>query len=303
MDPATAQILNPITVNEMTNFGHEYLWHCHILSHEESDMMRPIVLNPNTKVDILWRNYTSLKTSVWYMDETTKVLEKLIAPTDAPNETDPNWKIVGRGDFNGDNKIDILWRNLATNNCRVWFMDGTVYLGVYDFTDKAANSSWNIFSTGDFNNDGKIDILWRNDSQNKTAAWYMGYDNVNHNTLVKLGEGSIATNPGTNWRIVGTGDFNGDGKPDIVWRNSTNAKVSIWTMNWPQRIADLQVSNPLNNPWTIQGVGDFNSDINPDLIWRNTSNGQNRVWFMDGNIKIGEAPLTSASTPWNIVGY
>ncbi len=25
----------------MTNFGWEYVWHCHILSHEEMDMMRP----------------------------------------------------------------------------------------------------------------------------------------------------------------------------------------------------------------------------------------------------------------------
>ncbi len=31
---------SPIT-NEMTNFGWEYVWHCHILSHEEMDMMRP----------------------------------------------------------------------------------------------------------------------------------------------------------------------------------------------------------------------------------------------------------------------
>jgi FtsP/CotA-like multicopper oxidase with cupredoxin domain len=35
---------NPRTVmNEMTNFGWEYVWHCHILGHEENDMMRPIV--------------------------------------------------------------------------------------------------------------------------------------------------------------------------------------------------------------------------------------------------------------------
>ena len=35
---------NPITpiTNEMTNFEWEYVWHCHILSHEEMDMMRPI---------------------------------------------------------------------------------------------------------------------------------------------------------------------------------------------------------------------------------------------------------------------
>lgn len=30
--------------NVKTNFGHEYVWHCHILGHEENDMMRPLVL-------------------------------------------------------------------------------------------------------------------------------------------------------------------------------------------------------------------------------------------------------------------
>jgi hypothetical protein len=37
---------NPITVtNDFFNFGWEYMWHCHILSHEEMDMMRPIKFN------------------------------------------------------------------------------------------------------------------------------------------------------------------------------------------------------------------------------------------------------------------
>jgi FtsP/CotA-like multicopper oxidase with cupredoxin domain len=37
---------NPTTtVNEYYNFGWEYMWHCHILSHEEMDMMRPIQVN------------------------------------------------------------------------------------------------------------------------------------------------------------------------------------------------------------------------------------------------------------------
>ena len=35
----------PITVvNLRTNFGWEYVWHCHLLGHEENDMMRPLVL-------------------------------------------------------------------------------------------------------------------------------------------------------------------------------------------------------------------------------------------------------------------
>jgi hypothetical protein len=42
IDPATN---TPITtVNAMTNFGWEYVWHCHILGHEENDMMRPMSL-------------------------------------------------------------------------------------------------------------------------------------------------------------------------------------------------------------------------------------------------------------------
>ena len=37
--PAVAQI-----TNVMTNFGWEYVWHCHLLGHEENDMMRPLSL-------------------------------------------------------------------------------------------------------------------------------------------------------------------------------------------------------------------------------------------------------------------
>jgi FtsP/CotA-like multicopper oxidase with cupredoxin domain len=40
IDPYTG---NPITtINTIYNFGWEYVWHCHLLGHEENDMMRPI---------------------------------------------------------------------------------------------------------------------------------------------------------------------------------------------------------------------------------------------------------------------
>ncbi len=45
VNPKTGQNLNVIpTVNQYHNFGHEYVWHCHILAHEENDMMRPLVV-------------------------------------------------------------------------------------------------------------------------------------------------------------------------------------------------------------------------------------------------------------------
>ena len=39
-------------VNQLVNFGWEYVYHCHILSHEEMDMMRPVsVAMPPVKPD------------------------------------------------------------------------------------------------------------------------------------------------------------------------------------------------------------------------------------------------------------
>jgi FtsP/CotA-like multicopper oxidase with cupredoxin domain len=44
---------NPLTItNALTDFGWEYVWHCHLLGHEENDMMRPVGFHvepqPNT---------------------------------------------------------------------------------------------------------------------------------------------------------------------------------------------------------------------------------------------------------------
>ncbi|MDD2582419.1 MAG: multicopper oxidase domain-containing protein, partial [Desulfuromonadaceae bacterium] len=45
VDWTTGLARTPVVTNIMYNFGWEYVWHCHILSHEEMDMMRPIVVN------------------------------------------------------------------------------------------------------------------------------------------------------------------------------------------------------------------------------------------------------------------
>jgi len=58
INPKTGQpITTTPTVNVMTNFGHEYVWHCHILGHEENDMMRPLKVTgiiPVGSLDLLF---------------------------------------------------------------------------------------------------------------------------------------------------------------------------------------------------------------------------------------------------------
>ncbi len=44
LSPTTGLIIDPPVTNQLYNFGWEYVWHCHILHHEEMDMMRPMTL-------------------------------------------------------------------------------------------------------------------------------------------------------------------------------------------------------------------------------------------------------------------
>jgi hypothetical protein len=82
---------------------------------------------------------------------------------------------------------------------------------------------WTIVGLGDFNGDGKTDILWRDTSGN-VAIWEM------NGTSLLIGSSSFVGNVPASWSIVGTGDFNGDGKSDILWRD-TSGNVAIWEMN------------------------------------------------------------------------
>ena len=56
----------------------------------------------------------------------------------------------------------------------------------------------------------------------------------------------------TSWSIVQTGDFDGDGKSDLLWRDGSG-DTSIWFMNGAQIATTAAVGNvPIS--WTLQSV-------------------------------------------------
>src|SRR5438067_9514131 len=65
---------------------------------------------------------------------------------------------------------------------------------------------------GDVNGDGRADLLWRSQSSGENYLYTM------NGTAVTSGEGPLRTVADLNWSVVGTGDFDGDGKVDPRWR-------------------------------------------------------------------------------------
>ena len=106
----------------------------------------------------------------------------------------------------------------------------------------------------------------------------------------------------TTYTIVGVGDFNDDGQPDILWRNTSTGAECRLVHERGDVHRGCQPSQLSRSTWKIVGTGDFNGDGRPDILWRNTTSGQNAVWYMNGVALTGVADLPGLSGPWTIVG-
>ena len=96
-------------------------------------------------------------------------------------------------------------------------------------------------------------------------------------------------------------DFNGDGKADILWENTTSGDRYIWFMNGSTITSALNLG-VISTDWRIGGVGDFNGDGKADILWENTVSGDRYIWFMNGSTITSAVDLGIISTDWRISG-
>jgi subtilisin family serine protease len=244
------------------------------------------------KADILWRNSSTGENYVYPMNGTAILGNEGYLRT----VQDQNWHVAGIGDFDGDGKADILWRNSDTGANYIYLMNGTAIAGE-GYLRTVSDQNWKVVGTGDFDDDGKDDILWRNSVTGENYLYLMD------GKTIKPGEGYLRAVADTTWQIVGVGDFNGDGKSDILWRNSVTGQNYLYLMNDRNIAGEGYLRTVTEQAWEVKGVGDFDGDGKADIVWRNASSGENYLYPMDGTaIKPSEGYLRTVPDPaWRIV--
>jgi hypothetical protein len=246
------------------------------------------------RADLLWRNFATGENYVYLMNGTAIAGEGYIRTV-----ADQNWKIAGVGDLDGDGKSDIVWRSAATGENYLYPMDGLAIKGTEGYLRTVADVNWGIAAVGDLDGDGNSDILWRNAATGENYLYPM------NGTAILGTEGYLRTVSDLDWKVVGTGDFDGDGNADILWRNASTGENYLYPMNgtailgtegYLRTVADLA--------WKVQATGDYDGDGKADVLWRNSSSGENYLYFMDGTtIKPTEGyTRTVADQQWQVPG-
>jgi hypothetical protein len=202
---------------------------------------------------------------------------------------------------------NLIWQNDTTRQVALWSMggtQGTTQLG-FSWISSAGIPGWSIVGTADFNLDGRPDVIWQNDMTRQVAVWFMG--GTQGTTMTGFAWLSQSSVPG--WNIVGIGDFNGDGHPDVIWQNEATRQAIVWLLGGAQGVTLLGTSwiSQGDVPgWTIVATGDFNVDGHPDVIWQNDVTRQVIGWLLggaQGTTHLGSAWLTATGAPgWRIAG-
>jgi kumamolisin len=195
------------------------------------------------------------------------------------------------GDFNGDGKQDILWRDTQSGEVDIWFMNGAsvaskAYVGTVGL-------DWRIVGIARFNGDGKSDILWQNTVSGDFAIWMM-----NGSSYASYIFGS----QGTQWSIAGAVEVDNTGFADILWRNVVTGDLVAWKSSSGLSFSSFHLGT-VAPEWNLAGAADLFGNGQPALIWRNQNSGEVAIWQLSGNTVNAQSVLGGVPLNWTIAGF
>jgi hypothetical protein len=144
-----------------------------------------------------------------------------------------------------------------------------------------------IVTTGGALTDQRPSMFWYNPTSGQLMSWHIQGTNVIDTRAVNQ------VNTDSHWKVAGTGDLNGDGYTDIVWRHDQQGWLAYWFMvnNQVTGTGLLSVNRVTDLNWELRAVGDVDGDHYADLVWQHTD-GTIAAWTMRGATVTSTAVLS-----------
>jgi len=216
---------------------------------------------------------------------------QFIAASGGPVSVGASPVFVSTGDFNGDNKADLIVANNGDNSLTVLFGDGTGHFAASPGSLVTLASAPQALALADLNHDGHPDVAVASSSGNRITI-LLG-DGTGH--FSSPSNGSVTT--GSLPVAISLADMNGDGNLDMLVANSGDNTVSVFLGDGTGTFV-AATGSPFNvgsKPSSV-AAGDFNGDGLQDFIAVNSTT--NNLTLLLGTASGGFAP--AASSPFAV---
>ncbi len=243
--------------------------------------------NGDGSPDIVFQDDNSFL-AVWNMNKGSFVSSDFLLPSQVG---EPNWTIAGSGDFDGDGKEDLVFQH-ADGTVAIWFMDGvSLTRSVLLDPSNPGDSKWRVAAAGDMNADFKTDLVFQHED-GTLAVWFLDGTKLVASRLIE------PSHPGdSGWRVRGLGDFNADGKQDLLFQH-VDGRLAVWALDGGV-LVEAFLLDPLSTTepqWVVKGVADFDLDQKVDILFQRSDDASMAIWYMDGKV-LRKASLTDPVQP------
>ena len=171
------------------------------------------------------------------------------------------------GDFDGDGRDELLLRHAGN---AVWvYYDIENGIGTRHELHVEAPEADRLAAAADLNGDGRGDFLMRAHDTHMWSGYLTGQATVERRDLRALTRNPLFT-------FQGVGDFDGDGRDDVLLRNSRTGEFIYYEMRLdaePPAILHRSLRLTQNLLFDVIALGDLNGDGRDDVLMRHAHRG------------------------------